>query len=59
MGGSSHASSRGQGKLPKEVKNCLDGFSEKMMKTRSFHQQLSSQRLIVPQAKVDTTRSIC
>lgn len=33
-------------KLPRDVKTCLDGFSEKMMKTKSFHQKLSTSRLV-------------
>lgn len=44
--------------LPKSIKFCLDGFSEKMAKTKSFHQKLSNKSLL-PTKSAETTKSIC
>lgn len=37
IGVSSHGTTKGNNRLPKQVKSCLDGFTEKMAKTKSFH----------------------
>lgn len=45
-------------KLPKSIKMCLDGFSEKMAKTKSFHTKIPVQKLI-PSQRSEGTKSIC
>ena len=39
-------SSRHKGKLPRTINTCLDAFSRKMAKTKSFHQKLSNNKLV-------------
>ena len=43
-----HSRSNGStnSKLPKAIKEALDGFSMRMAKTKSFHAKLSSQKLL-------------
>lgn len=57
-GGIKSANSFKMARLPKSIKLCLDGFSEKMAKTKSLHTKKDANRLIPSKDKKDT-KSIC
>ena len=47
-------------RLPKEVKAYLDGFCEKMSKTKSLHSKYTNnQKLSVNKTGSEGTKSIC
>lgn len=41
-------------KLNKTINSCLDGFSEKMAKTKSLHSKLNPQRKLISSKKLET-----
>jgi hypothetical protein len=44
--------------LPKSVKDCLDGISEKMAKTKSFHAKITGSKLLPTKSSSEGTKSL-